>query len=351
MLTRFLDWYFTTSAPNIAAIRTFVRKYAILRVTARAIILIVRFLQRLAWRSVRRILQLTRLTVTDPRAAAFMLRTALVPIFDAKIRAIIRASAIGGSLSLAELEQLWTGSRRCRHSPRVLCIAAEPEFRQIEALLKAAKPAISIRWLEPHQKAVVRWLDEYDLVVLPAHASFDLPPHPKEPIVLRFSGETPPGKWGYRSHFDANQLHSGQRSARNLLQRLRSGEPIDVLLLNDIGFQYGAGSALRRQASSFLLNGWNVALAARRLPSGTPQPQVTGIMDFKNWQGSLSLHEAAIRQDKKQSEIDFVIDVIKWLKPDVIVAGNLHGTGWPIEILSRLQSSSAALFTYMHDVY
>ena len=359
MHTRFLDWYFTTGNPNIVAIRTFVRKYTILRVTARASLRIVRavigFFQGLAWRSarlLRRILQLTRLTVTDPRAAASMLRAAFIPIFDAKTRAIIRANAIGGSLSLAELEQLWSVGRRCRRSSRVLCIAAEPEFRQVDALLKAAKPAILIRWLQPHENAVVRWLDEYDLVVLPAHESFDLPPQHKEPpIVLRFRGETPPGKWGYRSHFDANQKHSGPRSARNLLQRLHSGEPIDVLLLNDIGFQYGAGSALRRQASSFLLNGWNVVLAARALPSETPQPQVTGIMNFKNWQGSLSLHEAAIRQDKKQNAIDFVVDTIEWWKADVIVAGNLHGTGWPIEILPRLRSSSAALFAYMHDVY
>ena len=61
-------------------------------------------------------------------------------------------------------------------------------------------------------------------------------------------------------------VHSGKtrlpRSRMTPHDRILSKEPIHVVMLNDIGFQYGAGTAHRRQAASFLLNGWEVSAVA-----------------------------------------------------------------------------------------
>ncbi|MGH9549493.1 MAG: glycosyltransferase [Terriglobales bacterium] len=134
-------------------------------------------------------------------------------------------------------------------------------------------------------------------------------------------------------------------------EKLRHGEPINVLLFNDVGFQYGAGIALRRQAASFLLNGWNVRIAAWRPGNDTEKPLVTGVPDFDHWEGVVPLSKVTSRKHDDLNAVAAITGQLAEWKPDVIIAGNLHGTGLPLEILASLRGTGALLLAYMHDVF
>ena len=293
MLTRFLDWYFTTDDPNIAAIRRFVRENAALRRTARALLGLVRGIVAFPRRIVRS-LRLTLFAVTHPRSALIMLRTLLRPSFNAKTRAIAGARAIGGALSLAELEELWTAGDSCR---RVLCVAAEPEFLQVKELLRSRR--LSVAWFDPTTKQArgASSGNDYDLVVVGDGCEPD--PRFADALesgsIIRLGGSTPLSAWGYRSDLAKPYCNrqSGASSGDTLSSKLERGEPINVLLLSDIGFQYGAGIGLRRQTSSLLLNGWNVRVGAWTPGNATHQPPVTGLTSFDNWQGVVPLSSVA----------------------------------------------------------
>jgi len=95
-----------------------------------------------------------------------------------------------------------------------------------------------------------------------------------------------------------------------------------VVMLNDLGFQYGAGIAHESIANALKLSGCDVkayALAARPGPT-------------------------------KSADYDVLISEIREIDPDLILVGNLHGAevdhSWLAEILS-----SYRVFFVMHDFY
>ena len=353
MLTRFLDWYFTTDDPSITAIRTFVRGNAVLRLTARAFLQLVRSIIELP-RRIARLLRWTWFLVTHPRSALAMLRNALSPTFTKKTRAIARARASGGAISVPELEALWESAAKCR---KALCIAAEPEARQAELLIRSRRPHAYIAWCDPQTGKLNEsssYRGTYDLVVIGEGcepgarfaAALD------SGIVTRLGRSTLPSAWGYRSEFGIPSCsrRSGAPALAGVSSKLERGEPINVLLLSDIGFQYGAGIGLRRQTSSFLLNGWNVRVAAWTPGNATQQPPVTGLESFDNWQGVVSLSSLA-RARRRKDSVEVVSQEVEGWNPDVVITGNLHGTDWPLELLARLRSPERLLVAYMHDAY
>jgi hypothetical protein len=352
VLTRFLDWYFSTDDPHITVIRTLVRQNAALRFTARALLGAVRGIAAFPRRIVRS-LRLTLFAVTHPRSGIIMIRTALRPSFNAKTRAIAGARAIGGALSLSELEEIWTAGASCR---RVLCVADEPEFLQVAALLRSRKQRVSVAWFDPETKQArgASWGNDYDLVVVGDGCE----PGPRfadaldSGSIIRLGGSTPRSGWGYRSDLAKPYCNrqSGASSGDALSSKIERGEPINVLLFSDIGFQYGAGIGLRRQASSLLLNGWNVRVAAWTPGNATHQPPVTGLTSFDNWQGVVPLSSVA-RGRRRKDPVEVVRHEVEEWNPDVVITGNLHGTDWPLELLARLRSPERLLVAYMHDAY
>ena len=133
-------------------------------------------------------------------------------------------------------------------------------------------------------------------------------------------------------------LHVGETSRRSayLEQNSISGRKIEaagdarssaeprvrprVVLLNDVGFQYGAGIALKRQAASFLLKGFEVHLVAWTPGSETDPPAITGIVSPEGWRG---VHNVSRDFESKGKSGDQIVAsafaVVCALDPDVIV--------------------------------
>ena len=68
MITRILDWYFSTDNPNVAAVREFVRQHRVLRAAARALFLYSVGFLRLVVGYLRLAVRFLRLAVVHPRA-------------------------------------------------------------------------------------------------------------------------------------------------------------------------------------------------------------------------------------------------------------------------------------------
>jgi glycosyltransferase involved in cell wall biosynthesis len=134
--------------------------------------------------------------------------------------------------------------------------------------------------------------------------------------------------------------------------KLASGAPINVVFLNDVGFQYGAGIALKRQAASLLLKGWNVSVVASAPGEVLDPPTVTGISRFENWRG---IHRAwDVHAEEGLSPEHIITELtakVLSLDPDVVISGNLHGADWPLRLLPRLRSVGIPVVAFMHDMY
>jgi glycosyltransferase involved in cell wall biosynthesis len=49
--------------------------------------------------------------------------------------------------------------------------------------------------------------------------------------------------------------------------------------------------------------------------------------------------------------IEALMQAVSGFAPDVVIVGNLHGAGWPLEALLELRTLDAALVVYMHDLF
>jgi hypothetical protein len=137
-----------------------------------------------------------------------------------------------------------------------------------------------------------------------------------------------------------------------LREKLLGKERLRIVMLNDVGFQYGAGTAHRRQAASFLLNGWGVSGVAWQTGEEAARPMAVGANNPGSWGGMVGLPKAHTRRGATDDEIIAeVVQKIQSLAPDVILLGNYHGSGWPIGLLSHLNSLEALVIAYMHDAY
>ena len=141
-------------------------------------------------------------------------------------------------------------------------------------------------------------------------------------------------------------------SQGDLEEKLQRGERLNVLFLNDIGFQHGAGMAHRRQVQSFLLLGhrvmglcWSQGPVEGSIP--IVPPGATGV-----WLGMRELpHLHSNGYYDEEAVIEVILEEARPLEPDVIIVGNLHGARWPLRILPALQSAGYLVIAYMHDCY
>jgi glycosyltransferase involved in cell wall biosynthesis len=271
------------------------------------------------------------------------------PAFSRKAVALANARARGGAISLQELDLLWEAAARCR---RVLSIAEGAELEQLRILLQARRvkvDALPPPWGGRSERRLPA--RKFDLIVAVGNGdAADRVEH-----LLRDVGRSPGvvivGRAGSIGEKYPNSPRSMTAAALSPGNKLSQGIRLKVLLLNDVGFQYGAGTALKRQAASFLLNGWDVALMASTPGQDDGDPGITGVEDLSGWHGSHGLKHPYERRSPEGDELVAAIRSRLPFQPDVIVLGNVHGAGWPVDLPARLRTLGCLVIAYMHDCY
>jgi glycosyltransferase involved in cell wall biosynthesis len=283
MLARLIDWYVSTPNPAVAGARAFVRRHPGLRSFGRTMLAL----------------------ALAPRAE---LRRRLRPALDPKLAAMMDARQTGGALSIADLEELWDAGARAR---RVLTIGEAPELDQAEIALRGTNPSVTIT------RSRAKQLDA---------SGFDLVAEVPQP------GRTRANQYGLA-------VPAKAAAAGTLREKLKRGDALHVVILNDSGFAFGAGIAARRQAASLLLRGWRVSLVTWALDRSAA-PAVTGVAGLAQNFAAYSVPDTAR-----------VIQKIAALGPDLVLLGTLHGSGWPLGIISELRAKGIAVVAYMHDCH
>lgn len=326
-LNRFLDWLFQSRHPAIVFVRETIRRNRILISVARAFIRAVRglptlqqnFRERFKSASVRR------------------------------LQSILAARAVGGIVTASEFERIWDVAKR---GMRVRAIADGREREQLEIILDA----IAVRTTfcsTPEACEAVSGV--FDLTIA---APVDRLEHHVAELESR---EQTSGKFirlgARRSDYFARAsfvavLGEGDEGERlPLKEKIAKGQALRVVFLNDVGFQYGAGVALKRQVASLLLKGWEVSLVSATPGNLLEPPAVTGVKNFPNWRG---VHNISALQASKGLDAQ---DMSEWmgkigeLNPDVVITGNLHSTARPFDLLRELRSRSIHVVPFMHDTY
>ncbi len=124
-----------------------------------------------------------------------------------------------------------------------------------------------------------------------------------------------------------------------------------VLYINDRGFQYGAGIATLRQIQSFVLTGYDVSMICwhqgaeeARIPFVSPEAK-------GRWLGLKAMPYLTPERGFNVAQvIETLVLEARLQSPDVIIVGNIHGAGWPLELLSALRSVCPVV-AFMHDCY
>ncbi len=154
-------------------------------------------------------------------------------------------------------------------------------------------------------------------------------------------------------------------SARRLLvdasARLAARGALRVVFLADLGFEFGAGTAMRRQAQSLLLDGHDVGIVCcGRMEEGrvvdardpgreSLQPRGQALRGA--WLGIRSVPAAYCIDPRRPRVADpRVVDAVASLAPDLVVVGNLHWAGWSVSLLAALVDRGIATVAYMHDL-
>ncbi len=135
-------------------------------------------------------------------------------------------------------------------------------------------------------------------------------------------------------------------------EKVRRGDRLRVLFLNDLGFQYGAGIGQLRQIQSFLLLGHEVRGIC--WTQGVLEDHIALIPRGAEglWLGMRQLTE--VHPDRGYDDaaiVKMIVQEAGSFGPDVIIVGNLHGAKWPLELFPELQSLGALVVGYMHDCY
>ncbi|MGB1027499.1 MAG: glycosyltransferase, partial [Rhodospirillaceae bacterium] len=133
-----------------------------------------------------------------------------------------------------------------------------------------------------------------------------------------------------------------------------------LLLLNDCGFRFGAGIATLRQAQSLLHAGHRVALVCGEamLPHHALSefPELTPWADRFLGVFGLPMIEEGLPEDARiAAETE---GAMRWaalrmrLRPDLIIAGTLHGARWPTHyLLEAADDPATRLLLYPHDLH
>jgi glycosyltransferase involved in cell wall biosynthesis len=240
--------------------------------------------------------------------------------------AFARARVLPGSLTDEDLVLLFEAGRDVRSA----CIfAAEPEAIQAATMLYAGGTR-RIDVMRPSPKFLP------DLVVMQNGAV--IPPDvqlPAKAKILQLSG-----------------LSEAESRRAHLRHKLQAGGRLRILFINDVGFQYGAGVATRRQAQSFLMAGWDVAMLSWDAGTAIAYPAVARVQAPGRWvcvRSMADTHHSAGLDDAGITER--IVEAAREVNPDFILVGNIHGAGWPIDIMPALRDAGYAVAAYMHDLH
>jgi glycosyltransferase involved in cell wall biosynthesis len=137
-----------------------------------------------------------------------------------------------------------------------------------------------------------------------------------------------------------------------LLEKLERGNPLRVLFLNDLGFQFGAGIATLRQVQSFVLRGDQVMglCSTKTSPADDYElnrPGVTG--EWLGFHGVPELGRKRVCSDAQAA--NRLAMTAAGAYPDLVIAGNIHNARWPVSFLEGLRASGAQVVAYMHDCH
>jgi glycosyltransferase involved in cell wall biosynthesis len=329
ILNRFVAWLFASRNPAVVYIREFIRRNDFLRLGARSFIRSVRDLPDLV--------QKIEIMLKGPA--------------HRRLQAIITARALGGAVSTSELERIW---HECRGNKRVMYVADELEREQIEAILAATR-VNAVCYNDLAIEAAESIQEEYDILVVGPLRDKDkrvedlCGNYGAREKVLRVGVALTQSEY---AKFKSDRERPKKSKPRGLVREiLARGEPLSVVFLNDLGFQYGAGIALKRQVSSLLLQGWDVSVIAWTPGNVVDPPNVTGVKYFEKWQGIHSVPSGGNERVDSEEVGAELIAQIQSLDPDVVITGNLHGAKWPLGVLSKLRSLGIQTVTYMHDTY
>lgn len=333
-LNRFLDWLFESRNPVVVFVRETIRRNRILISAARAFIATVRALPTLRQH----------------------LRQKFTSSSGRRLESVMAARAVGGSVTASEFERIWGLARR---ETWVLVIAEGPELEQIKIILNAIEARTIVRSSFVADEATSLEIRGFDLIVaapVPGLAQQVAELESRAPNPERFIrvGETT-----RRSDYFAPKPpaaatdEDSERDRRPMAERIANGQPLRVVVLNDVGFQYGAGIAVKRQVASLLLKGWEVSVLACFPGMMADAPAVTGVKRFEGWRGVINVSEDHQRsgEDTRQTIADVFLSTIRGLDPDVIITGNLHGTGIPLELAQELKTTGKLVVSYMHDCF
>jgi glycosyltransferase involved in cell wall biosynthesis len=332
LLNHFLDWLFSSRFPPVAYVREFIRRNAFLLFAARSFI-----------RFIREAPKWLREWLFFGRSAA------------RRLQAILTAREIDGSVTVSEFEQIFG---RTGKGARVIVIAAEPEQRQIEIILDAvgakavaytAVAAAGLEHLDPR---------EFDLIVIAPGSGAEQPIETlrnklQKPEAFLHVGQTSE-RSDYLDLYSRRARTAGTTGGirRPLAEILTQGLPARVVFLNDVGFEYGAGIALKRQVTSFLLRGDEVHLVAWTPGNRNVVPKITGVSAFEGWRGVHKVGAAGRAAATSDDQVAAgVLSTIRALEPDVIITGNLHGTGIPLALAQGLKTIDTLVVSYMHDCF
>ena len=316
MLLHRLNQLLSSTDPRIVRIRAAVWENSALRESARFVV-----------RLVRKGLNLPH-----------EIRMLLASREHVKLMTLAAARLRGGSLSLEDLDAIWALKR---FGGQVLIDAETREQAQVIEILNV----LGVARLTLMPSALPKGL----YVISTAHDT-------DGELVARLGIGAPRAilrvGHGHRSVYaDVVPAAAPRGEQAGLAERLERNERIHVVLLNDIGFLYGAGTALKRQAMSFLLKGWDVTSLAWTIDSEAQPPVITGVDRKDNWKG---FHRLVRRYPQTMAEDLMIADIVQELllrKADVVVTGNLHGVPYPLQLLTQIRRAGIPVMTYMHDVY
>lgn len=139
---------------------------------------------------------------------------------------------------------------------------------------------------------------------------------------------------------------SSWNSLRSILGRQST---LRVVFVNDNGFLYGAGIAVKRQIKSFLLAGHAVGCVSWN-EGANEQDDLHSFEAPGVWLGiktlaGMSVFDVVSRLDMTMT----IVEKVKEFKPNLIISGNFHAAGWPLDVLEHLHNEGIPVVTYIHD--
>lgn len=138
---------------------------------------------------------------------------------------------------------------------------------------------------------------------------------------------------------------------RDFVIRARRSRP-RVLFVNDCGFLGGAGIAQRRQVQSLLTLGFDAKVLCWMEETGDHLRALRDEPYRGTWLGIEKRNDLNTHNGYSHKQLaNELCEVILRNDPDLVIFGNLHWAGWPIEVISAVRLAGLPTITYLHDIH